>query len=79
MNDGKHSFDKLIHVQNLLQVFLAQLCDLQHTESQKVVPNLTGVKLQIHNFSLITNDRTETQLSIVLDQYYYSEIFDQCN
>lgn len=47
MDDGKHSFDKLVHVQNLLQVFLAQLRHLQHAESQKVVPNLTGVKLQI--------------------------------
>lgn len=45
MDDGKHSFDKLVHVQNLLQVFLAQLRDLQHTESQEVVPNLTGVNL----------------------------------
>lgn len=45
MDDRKHSFDKLIHVQDLLQVFLAQLCDLQHTESQKVVPNLTGVNV----------------------------------
>lgn len=42
MDDGKHSFDKLIHVQNLLQVLLAQLRHLQHAESQKVVPNLKG-------------------------------------
>lgn len=45
MDDGKHSFDKLVHVQNLLQVFFAQLRDFQHTESQEVVPNLTGVNL----------------------------------
>lgn len=42
MDDGKHSFDKLIHVQDLLQVLLAQLRHLQHAESQKVVPNTMG-------------------------------------
>lgn len=37
MDDWKHPFNKLIHVENLLQMFLTLLCYFQHTQTQKVV------------------------------------------
>lgn len=40
MNDRKDSFDKFIHVKDLLQVFLTLLGYFQDTKSQEVVPEI---------------------------------------
>lgn len=38
VDDREYPLDKLVHVKDLLQVLLALLSHLQHTEAQKVVP-----------------------------------------
>ena len=38
VDDREDSFDKLIHVKNLLKMFLTLLSNLQHTQTQEVVP-----------------------------------------
>lgn len=38
MDDGEDSFNKLVHVQDLLQVLLALLGHFQHTQPEEVVP-----------------------------------------
>lgn len=40
MNDRKDPFDKLIHVKDLLQVFLTLLGYFQDTKTQEVVPEI---------------------------------------
>lgn len=38
VDDGEDSFNKLVHVQDLLQVLLALLGHFQHTQPEEVVP-----------------------------------------
>lgn len=40
MDDWKHPFDEFIHIYDLLQMFLTLLSYFQHTETEKVVPEI---------------------------------------
>ena len=40
VDDWKHPFDKFVHIEDLFKMFLALLSHFQHTETQKIVPEI---------------------------------------
>lgn len=40
MDDWKHPFDKFVNIEDLFEMFLTLLSYFQHTEAQKIVPEM---------------------------------------